>query len=124
MFLFNLHHRGKSPRETFPQLMGEHSDSNSLDEVSDSFHWLLDLDSPDHDHDKCPYNSTDEEIVKKRRNFAITRSRSFAHPVGISPSKPIRQRKKPSVAFVENKENEFKTGNQYESLDAIIEVDR
>ena len=102
--------------------MGDHSESNSLDEVSDSFHWLLDLEAPDHDHDKCPFNSTDEDIVQKRRSFAITRSRSFAHPVGISPRKPERRRKKSCVAFVEGEEHDYKRGNIYKSLDTIIEV--
>ena len=102
--------------------MGEYSDSNSLDEVSDSFHWLLDLESPDHDHDKCPFNSTDEDIVKKRRSFAITRSRSFAHPIGMFPKKTERQKKKSSVAFAENQENGYNTENLYGSLDVIIEV--
>ena len=123
LYTIYINPRGKGPRERFPQLMGDYSDTNSLDEVSDSFHWLLDLESSGHDHDKCPFNSTDEDIVKKRHNFAITRSRSFAHPVGISPTKPVRHRKKSSVAFVENQENEVKSSIQYDSLDAIIEVD-
>ena len=115
-------YRGKVHREKFPLVWGECSDSNSLDEVSqvsDSFHWLLDLETPDHDHAKCPFNTTDEEIVKKRRNFAITRSRSFAHPIGVSQRRPVpeRVRKNSRVAFVNQ---EART--TFESLEFVIEV--
>ena len=70
--------RHKNRRESFPDLYNfKHRDSNSEynpEEVSESFHWFADYNDLDLD-------KTETEIVKKRRNFAITRSKSFAHPV-------------------------------------------
>ena len=71
-------------RESFPDLYNyKTTDSNSAEEVSESFHWVLDL--KDFASDK-----NEDDIVKKRRNFAITRSKSFAQPVN-SERRPLRR---------------------------------
>ena len=98
--------RHKHKKEKFPEICNfdlnrfSVSDPTPPEEVSDSFHWLMDFDScsgsdqvdPDlHDgDDHChpghgrhsQVSRRQYDIVKKRRNFAITRSKSFAHPVG------------------------------------------
>lgn len=58
------------------------------DEVSDSFHWLMDFETSSRDPEADWEEEEGEEcrrrqydIVKQRRKFAITRSKSFAQPV-------------------------------------------
>ena len=96
--------RHKQKKEKFPEICNfdlnrfNVSDPTPPEEVSDSFHWLMDFDScsgsdhvdPDLDQDDhhqrhgrhSQISRRQYDIVKKRRNFAITRSKSFAHPVG------------------------------------------
>ena len=80
LFLFRYRNR----RESFPDLYNfKQKDSNSAEEVSESFHWLVEFN--DVSADRREY-----DIVKKRRNFAITRSKSFAQPMS-SDRRPLRR---------------------------------
>ena len=97
--------RHKQRKEKFPEICNfdlnrfNVSEPTPPEEVSDSFHWLMDFDScsgsdqvdPDLDEEDGHHlvngrhsqiSRRQYDIVKKRRNFAITRSKSFAHPVG------------------------------------------
>ena len=84
--------RHRPRKETFPDsynydLARGSRGVSPQDEVSDSFHWLMDIETSsgnpeadwEGDEDECRRQQYD--IVKQRRKFAITRSKSFAQPV-------------------------------------------
>ena len=124
------------------------------DEVSDSFHWLLDFETssadPEADWEEEECRRRQYDIVKQRRKFAITRSKSFAQPVSklINPEdraaagrkkyshQPIVQNnkvvRKKSLVFkspeVESNERDgkedarFKRIMTFNSLDEVLQV--
>ena len=82
--------RHRPRKETFPDSynydLARCGAESPQDEVSDSFHWLLDFETSSGDpevdweeEEECRRRQYD--IVKQRRKFAITRSKSFAQPV-------------------------------------------
>ena len=82
--------RHRPRKETFPDSynydLARCGAESPQDEVSDSFHWLLDFATSSGDpevdweeEEECRRRQYD--IVKQRRKFAITRSKSFAQPV-------------------------------------------
>ena len=79
--------RNKNKKPSFPEIchfdMNSYNSNNPQEEVSDSFHWLLDFnnDSTSETYDDMSLDRKQYDIIEKRRNFAITRSRSFAQPI-------------------------------------------
>ena len=81
--------RHRPRKETFPDSynydLARCGAESPEDEVSDSFHWLLDFETssadPEADWEEEECRRRQYDIVKQRRKFAITRSKSFAQPV-------------------------------------------
>ena len=111
--------RHRTRKETFPDSynydLARCGTESPQDEVSDSFHWLLDFEASS-ENPVCDWEEEEGEreecrrrqydIVKQRRNFAITRSKSFANPVSkylVPDERAVGRKKYSQPCFQNNK---------------------
>ena len=107
--------RHRPRKETFPDSynydLARCGAQSPQDEVSDSFHWLMDFETSSLDPEADWEEDREEEcrrrqydIVKARRKFAITRSKSFAQPVSkyLDTDERVAGKKKFSQPCLQN----------------------